>query len=103
MGDAAAHVNFEQSAIERKRLIEFGKALIDFASEASAPKFRVRALAHSFFRFRVVGQFQSEHTSLVEMKGTIHEVTPTARRRLVFCDASCDFVDRTLPSNIKNF
>ena len=48
MGDAAAHVNFEQSAIERKRLIEFGKALIDFASEASAPKFRVRALAHSF-------------------------------------------------------
>src|SRR5437773_12400707 len=42
-------------------------------------------------------------TSLVEMKSTIHEVTRTARRRLVFCDASCDFVDRPLPSNKKNF
>jgi len=36
------------------------------------------------------------------MKSTIHEVTRTARRRLVFCDASCDFVDptgRLLPSH----
>src|SRR5437588_11692756 len=40
-------------------------------------------------------------TSLVEMKSTIHEVTRTARRRLVFCDASCDFVDRPLPSKQK--
>jgi len=35
------------------------------------------------------------------MKSTIHEVTRTARRRLVFCDASCDFVDRPLPSKQK--
>src|SRR2546430_11973928 len=40
-------------------------------------------------------------TSLVEMKSTIHEVTRTARRRLVFCEASCDFVDRPLPSKQK--
>src|SRR5438094_6207831 len=40
-------------------------------------------------------------TSLVEMKSTIHEVTRTARRRLVFCDASCDFVDRALLSKQK--
>jgi len=35
------------------------------------------------------------------MKSTIHEVTRTARRRLAFCDASCDFVDRPLPSKQK--
>ena len=39
----------------------------------------------------VVGQFQSERRLFSEDEGTIHEVT---RKKRVFCDASCDFVDR---------
>src|SRR5438105_14823279 len=52
----------------------------------------------------VAGQFQSEPPfPLVEMKSTIHEVTRNRTKKLVFRDASCDFVDRPLPSKQKNF
>ena len=43
------------------------------------------------FSIRVVGQFQSERRLFSEDEGTIHEVT---RKKRVFRDASCDFVDR---------
>ena len=58
MRDTRAHVNFEQAPIERERLIELSKASIDFTGEASAPKFRVRAVAHTFFAGRSDGARQ---------------------------------------------
>lgn len=53
MGDAGAHVGFEQPAVKGERGIELCKASIGLAGKPAAPKILVRYIAHSIIRLAV--------------------------------------------------
>ena len=48
MRDAGSHVSFEQPAVERKRLIEFGKSAIRLPGEAASPKILRLTIVHNY-------------------------------------------------------